>query len=464
MQRMKGIFLKLFVTYLAILLLSFFVSSTISFMLMRSNSVTRHQQMLFNEQDTVIQHIRNSYEKGWGRDVLVSSLELSIARQDKVYYFFDSAGNLIYQVGHMEVPFTVDQNIIQSVLKGEKLSQRMEVDHQHLLLVASPINGNGQMQEKAIVMVFDGFDKEFAPIKPPFLIGVISSIAITGLCIFFISKRFTDPLREMNRIAYQFAKGQFEQRVKVRSEDEIGQLGDTLNYMAKELSGLDQMRKEFVANVSHDLRSPLTSIHGFLGALIDGTISHARQQHYLLIMREETERLMKLVNDLLDMARMEAGQWEIRVVPFNLTEQVRKVIARMEPEFQKHKVAITMIADEEHDSKVLADSDRIDQVMTNLLQNAIQHSPAGSSIDVKLEEKEGNAVISVRDYGPGIKEDDLRLIWQRFYKGDKARSKKVGTGIGLSIVKHILELHNAPIDVESEVGKGTVFTFTLPLG
>jgi signal transduction histidine kinase len=239
-------------------------------------------------------------------------------------------------------------------------------------------------------------------------------------------------------------------------------LGETFNYMAAELAGLDQMRKDFVANVSHDLRSPLTSIHGFVRAFLDETIPNERKHHYLLIMNEQTERMMKLVNDLLDLARIEAGQVEIRPAIFNVSELVRQVVARMEPEWMKKQVTVEVPSEEAQDIYVCADLDRIDQVIANLLQNAIQFSPPHSSIEVMVK-KEAQAVVSVRDDGPGIRQEDLESIWERFYKADRARTKQVGTGIGLSIVKHILDLHHSPIDVQSEVGKGSTFTFRLPL-
>jgi signal transduction histidine kinase len=298
-----------------------------------------------------------------------------------------------------------------------------------------------------------------------FLWASIISITITGLFTYYLSKRNTAPLREMNRVALHIARGQFDQRVKIKTRDELGELGETLNYMAQELAGLDQMRKDFVANVSHDLRSPLTSIHGFVRAFLDDTIPNERKRHYYTIMEEQTERMIKLVNDLLDMARIEAGQLEIRPVIFNLSELVRQVVARMEPEIMKKQVNVELISEISEvaqDIHVFADPDRIDQVIFNLVQNALQFSSSKSSVEVILKKAE-QAVISIRDYGPGIRKEDLESIWERFYKADRARTKKAGTGLGLSIVKHILVLHQTDIQVESEIGSGTIFTFTLPI-
>ncbi|MFD1739591.1 sensor histidine kinase [Bacillus salitolerans] len=298
--------------------------------------------------------------------------------------------------------------------------------------------------------------------KSLFVFTSFISIIITGIFAYYLSKKITAPLREMNRIALQIAKGQFNQQVEVKNRDEIGELGKTFNYMANELSSLDQMRKDFVANVSHDLRSPLTSILGFSKAFLDETIPEERKHHYFTLMKEQSERMLKLVNDLLDVARIEAGQLEIRTVSFNLSELVRQVVARMEPEFVKKQVSVELISNCEQDIYAHADPNKIDQVIVNLIQNAVQFSSNNSYVEVILN-KEEQAEISIRDYGSGIRQDDIESIWDRFYKAERSRTHKTGTGLGLSIVKHILDLHHTDIRVESEIGKGTTFTFKLPI-
>ncbi len=298
--------------------------------------------------------------------------------------------------------------------------------------------------------------------KQLFSLASFISLTITSVFLSYLSRRITAPLREMNRVALHIARGEFDQRVTIKTRDEVGALGETFNSMAASLAGLDQMRKDFVANVSHDLRSPLTSIHGFVRAFLDEAIPNEHKRHYLTIMEEQTERMIKLVNDLLDMARIEAGQLEIRPVIFNVSELVRQVVARLEPEWVKKQVTVEVLSEEAQDIHVCADPDRIDQVLVNLVQNAVQFSSPNNSVEVLLK-KEAQAVVSVRDDGPGIRQEDIESIWERFSKTDRARTKQAGTGIGLSIVKHILDLHQSPIDVKSEVGHGSIFTFMLPL-
>ncbi|WP_220197983.1 HAMP domain-containing sensor histidine kinase [Ktedonospora formicarum] len=295
-----------------------------------------------------------------------------------------------------------------------------------------------------------------------FALASLLSLTMTGGVVYYLSQRMTAPLREMKQVALRIAQGDFDQRVTIKTHDELGALGETFNYMVQELGSTDQLRRDFVANVSHDLRSPLTSLHGFVTAFLDDAIPNERKRSSLMVMQEQTERMIKLVNDLLDMARIEAGQLEIHSVRFNVSELVRQVVARMEPAWVKKQVTVDILSDEAQDIYVYADPDRIDQVIVNLLHNAIQFSSPQSSVDVIVQTR-AQAVIAIRDHGPGIRQEEMASIWERFYKADRARTQRAGTGLGLSIVKHILDLHHSPIDVKSEVENGTIFTFTLPL-
>lgn len=378
MIRRKSVFGKLLITYILILFVSFIVFAIASHLLFLNDLINKHRSADRNQLNTVVQYIQKSYDNGWSREIIISSLELSIAKQDKAFYLYDESGTLLYQIG--DAYFNVDKEIVHEVLREKPPNRKMseEYEDQHIFIAVSPIDKDASIEEKAIVMVSYGFEREFNQMKYLFVLASIISIVITGLFTYYLSKRITAPLREMNRVALHIARGQFDQRVKIKTRDELGELGETINYMAQELDGLDQMRKDFVANVSHDLRSPLTSIHGFVRAFLDDTIPHERERHYFTIMKEQTERMIKLVNDLLDMAQIESGQLEIRPVIFNLSELVRQVVARMETEFVKKQVNVELISEEAQDIHVFADPDRIDQVIVNLIQNAVQFSSPDS--------------------------------------------------------------------------------------
>jgi signal transduction histidine kinase len=455
------IFTKLFLTYLVITFASIVFSGVLFYVLFQNDLKQHYLDSMLKEQKRIEQLIHQAYLNDGSEESITATLKLWMEGDNRSIYAFDEYGQLLYEVSSNNEVITIDPAIVVNVLGGAEILQHYKLDGRHIFMTASPIEETMVTQEKALVLIQHGFDRGANEVKYQFLITFGITILFTALCLFFVSKKITAPLREMSHVAMEYAKGKFDYKVNVKSDDEIGQLGRTINHMAKELESLDQMRKEFIANVSHDLRSPLTSINGFVGAMLDGTIPRERQNHYLTIMKDEAERSIKLVNDLLDIARIESRQMEIHPIKYNLSEQIRKVLAKLEPDLIKHQITPNLLIKEEEEIKVYADPDRIEQVLFNLIQNAIQHSLQKGNLDISIEERE-NVTITIHDYGVGIKGEDLKYIWERFYKGDKARSKKVGTGIGLSIVKHILDLHGTTIKVESILGKGTIFTFMLP--
>ena len=245
------------------------------------------------------------------------------------------------------------------------------------------------------------------------------------------------------------------------SRDEIGQLAQSFDQMAVALQNIEEMRRDFIANVSHELRTPMTSIRGFIEGILDGTIPPERQSYYLTIVRDETDRLNRLVNNLLDLARMEAGELELRPRVVNINEIIRVCIIKLENLITSKQIQVEANFDDEN-VFVSADPDAIERVIYNLVHNAIKFTPEGGSIAIGTVRKKDTVEISVKDTGIGIDPNDMDMIWDRFYKADKSRSKdKVGTGLGLAIVKNIINEHNQQIWVESEPGKGTKFTFTL---
>lgn len=358
----------------------------------------------------------------------------------------------------------VGADVIAAAISG--VPESVELDREQggrLFVFAAPIQLGGDAEERAIVTLFGGFQRNVTLFVRPSLLGALFALPIAAIAFYYFSRRLTRPLKAMSETALKLAKGEFHERVPVTTGDEVGRLGQTLNYMAGELASLDDMRREFLANVSHDMRAPLTSINGFTAALLDGTIPDERRLHYLQMIQESGTRMMKLVEDVLEMARIDSGQFAIQPEPFNLSEHIRQTAAAFEPIMQQHGLSVRF--DEgETDYMVTADPYRIVQALTNLIENAVSHSPAGGEITLSCRADGDRVVAAVSDQGCGIAADDLPHIWERFYKGDKARSKRAGTGIGLSIVKHILDRHGSSIEVESAGagGRGTTFRFDLP--
>jgi two-component system phosphate regulon sensor histidine kinase PhoR len=229
-----------------------------------------------------------------------------------------------------------------------------------------------------------------------------------------------------------------------------------------ELRHLENIRRDFVANVSHELRTPLTNIKGYAETLLEGALNDKKNaKEFLEIIHTDSDRLARLVDDLLDLSRLESGQSKLDLKACSMALVAKKVISLLKKEAEDKSISISteMVKDE----KVLADESKISQVLLNLIDNAIKYTPENGTISISAQAKAAVVEVRVSDTGIGISDKDLPRIFERFYRVDKARSRELGgTGLGLSIVKHIVQEHKGSVRVESLVGQGSTFTFTLP--
>ena len=276
-----------------------------------------------------------------------------------------------------------------------------------------------------------------------------------------LTKRITKPLNQMKKVARRVASGEFSERVNVRGKDEIAELSASFNNMIVALENLESMRRDFIGNVSHELRTPLTTIKGFTEGILDGVIPPEKQGSYLAIVLDETRRMQKLVNDLLSLAKMQAGEVTLNMTDFDINELIRRSVISLQHIFIEKNLEFQ--ADFESERMfVNADSDAIQRVIINLLHNAVKFTPENGEIRVRTytERTERDKVyISVEDNGKGIPKAELPYIFERFYKTDKSRSAdRSGVGLGLAIARNIIVAHNEIIKVESEEGHGSVFT------
>lgn len=287
------------------------------------------------------------------------------------------------------------------------------------------------------------------------------AIIINFIVIYFSSKNFAKPLKEMSEAARIIAAGNFEKRLDISSDDEIGDLANSFNEMAQSLYMQEKRRRDFISDISHDLRSPLTSMRGFLQAILDGTIPQEKHDHYLKIVLDESERLAKLANNILDINKLE-GSKALNLSEFNIIELINKTMMSFEDRAAHEKVKFATDF-EKGKIMVRADYDKIQRVIYNLIDNALKFTNVGGMITLGAFIVDDKAYVSVADNGIGIPEDEQKFVFERLYKADKSRGKdKKGSGLGLSIVKELIKAHNEEITLESEVGKGSVFTFSLP--
>jgi len=289
-----------------------------------------------------------------------------------------------------------------------------------------------------------------------------TAVLLSVILIYYIAQRMLfKPLAELNTIARKISKGEVTQRVLVTSSDEIGQLSESFNSMAESLEQTDKNRRDFLSNISHELRSPITSMRGFIAGILDGIIPMDKEKYYLKIVYDEIQRLTRLVNDLLDLSAMESGKFSFKLTELDINEIVKVCIRRFETKIDDKGLKVNVTLEGDH-LYAAGDRDRLIQVITNLVDNSIKHCPDNGNIRIQTKSKGKKVHVSVYNDGTPIPEGDIKYIWDRFYKGDKSRTNKVSTGLGLPIVRNIITQFGEDIWVENK-GQGVLFTFTLSM-
>lgn len=280
----------------------------------------------------------------------------------------------------------------------------------------------------------------------------------------FLTRQITKPIKQMRNAAKSIAAGNFKERIKIKSKDEIGQLAQSFNVMIESLEELDTMRSNFISDVSHELRTPMTIISGFVEGIVDGTIPETEHEKYLGIVLSETKRLSRLVHELLEASHLEQGKNALNKENIDMNRMVTESVIAYEKSLTDKKINVELSL-EDGGCLAFADKDAIKRVLVNLIDNAIKFTHESGKITVKTEDKDGKAVVTVENTGDGISKSDLRHIWERFYKTDKSRGMdKKGVGLGLHLVKKIITNHGGEIYAESEEGKYARFVFMLDRG
>ena len=290
------------------------------------------------------------------------------------------------------------------------------------------------------------------------------AVAVSIPLVMVLVRSVTHPISHMTDVVEDFAKGNLSRRVELKGRDELANLGSSFNTMADELNTLEDARRSFVANVSHELRSPLTSMRGFLEAMADGTIPAEDRDGYIDIVLDENRRMTVMVNDLLDLARIESGQYKLSMTDFDLTELIRRTVITFEARIGAKRLSVDFRLPDEP-LYVEADSARITQVLHNLVENAIKYTPEGGYLKIECRPERHIARVQIVNSGPGIPKEALPHVFDRFYKAEKAHTPTgtSGTGLGLSIAKLIIDQHDQSISVTSDSGM-TCFSFTLKRG
>ena len=295
-------------------------------------------------------------------------------------------------------------------------------------------------------------------INPYLLWGGILAGACALLLTLFLSSRILAPVHALSGAARRMARGDFSEQVQVKTKDELGQLADTFNMMSRELARTEEMRRNMVADVAHELRTPLSNIRGIVEAMRDGVM--AVDERSLASIHEEVMLLARLVDDLQELTLAEAGKLTLDMQDTDIADLARRAVEIARPMAEAKGIQVRVQAN--GDAHVRADSERIAQVLRNLLNNAINYTPQGGHVVVSVEVRDTEVAVKVADTGIGIPAEDLPRIFDRFYRVDKSRSRVTGgSGLGLTIAKRLVDAHGGSMTVESEVGRGSKFTFTI---
>lgn len=490
----KTVFKKLVFIIISLLILSFVVTGAFLYYFLNA-FVTNEKLTTLEQSATDIKEAFNLYFENYDnavvRTLFLSTLQSISGSTHSIVWIVDKSGHVILSspsmpkyiaskyidsTGYIKLPNTSQY---KDVMEGNKTvieqgdfygffeDSYFKSEGNSWLTLEVPFQimpSNGKQETIAAVYLHTPVPEVQRVRYAVFRLFVLSggvAIFIAIILVYIFSIRFTRPLKQINSAAKIIAGGEFTNRLVVKSDDEIGQLAKSFNQMVEDLQKLEEMRRGFIANVSHELRTPMTSIRGFVEGILDGTIPPEKHEYYLTIVRDETNRLNRLVNDLLDLAKREAGELTLNIRPININELIRICVIKQETLITSKDIDIEANFESE-DMLVLGDSDCIERVIINLLHNAVKFSNQGGKIILETVKNKDKVFVSIQDNGIGIEESEQKRIWDRFYKTDKSRGKdKTGTGLGLAIVKSIINEHKQDIWVDSTPGMGTKFTFTL---
>ncbi|MBC8547580.1 HAMP domain-containing histidine kinase [Clostridiaceae bacterium NSJ-31] len=404
----------------------------------------------------------NSYTLQTGYGILGDAIDATIFLTDvqgKTLLCTDTSG-----CSHFT--YTVPEEVRQQVLRDGKYKEMGKLGgiyQENYYTVGVPLyHPTGQVVAYIFVSSTAAGQQHFLmEILNMFAISSLAVIVISFIVIYFVTSRMVRPLREMVGATQSFSKGDFTVRVPVTSYDEVGQLAIAFNNMAQNLASTEQVRRSFIGNVSHELKTPMTTIGGFIDGILDGTIPEDKRDKYLRTVSDEVKRLARLVRSMLGIARMESGEMKIAPQDFDINETVCTTVFTFEQKIEEKRLEIRGL--DQDKLMVSADPDLIHQVVYNLVDNAVKFVNEGGYIEFDYKVEGGFTHVSIKNSGDGIPKEEIPHVFEKFYKSDRSRSlDKNGVGLGLHIVRTIINLHSGDIIVRSVEGEYCEFEFTLP--
>lgn len=470
----KTVFSKIFLNNVICAFVAIVVLTSVEFALV-TNIITESREEALKKNAMAIASL---IEDGTSMDYLSTFLVGFSRSANRNVIIIDNEGQILM---HSVVTEDFDSNIktvpqqyCKKVLSNKESSVKgtMGIYHSNMFTLQIPIvNAADESNVMGAIMLSMPFpemrDMESRILKIS-LASMLLVIIITFILSFGLSKRISTPVKQISKSAKSFAKRDFSQRIDLKQNayniQEMRELADTFNNMADELEKSEEIRNNFVSDVSHELRTPMTTIGGFVEGILDGAVPEDKQRDYLVIVKDEITRLTKLVNNFLDVTRLQNNNASLEYRDFDIAEMIRLSVISLGQKIEEKNIDVELNF-ENASMYVNADRDSIKRVVTNLLDNAVKFTEAEGKIVITAEKNRQETTVKIYNTGAGIAEDDKLYIFKRFYKADKSRSvNKEGTGIGLFIAKEILVKHGKNIRVESKEGEYAEFIFTLDNG
>lgn len=469
----KSILKNMLLGGIMVVLMTFVIMGMVFSKHMETNAVNSRAETLRNNIPRISEIFGLAYSnKSTNMNIIYKNVMDNISYNLKASIMvFDENGIIVSVSGLNENKYVnrrLRENLYSYILSGHEVCKTGIMDElydgQTMLSVGAPLEYRG----KIIGGVY--INQPLPEIRSTYsdmyyrLINIIFVALLFSMILFyFISKKITTPIREINTAVTEFAKGDFSKRVEYDGEDELGELSANINNMATSLANLENMRSGFISDVSHELRTPMTTISGFVEGILDGTIDETERDKYLEIVLSESKRLSKLVTDLLSLTRMENTDVKLNYSSFDINDLACQALIKFEKGIDEKNISVDLDLPEDK-VMVRADKDTITQVLINLLNNAVKFVPADGTVSVKIWRHQTRCYVEIKNTGDGIEPEKLKYIWDRFYKIDSSRGlDKSGFGLGLYIVKNIISKHGEKIWADSTVGEYTSFTFSLTL-
>lgn len=409
------------------------------------------------------------------KDMICTSLEIISNTINADIFVCDVEGNIIMCKEKSESPplngklpvcpyhntKVIDNNILKCVYEGGYVGRGV-VNDTLSYIVGMPIYSGDTIIGSVFATTENTANTLTLAVMRIFIASALVCLSIAFVAIWYLTKNFVRPLKQMSTAAKKFAIGDFSYRVKVTGDDELADLGKAFNDMADSLDTLESSRRSFVSNVSHELRTPMTSIGGFIDGILDGTIPRDKQDYYLNIISGEIRRLSRLVVAMLNMSKIESGSFEMKPTNYDISEQIIHILLTFEQKIEEKNIEIQNLENLQP-TYIVADTDMIYQVIYNIFDNAVKFTNEGGYINISMINTANDVEVHIKNSGIGIKSEELPKVFERFYKVDKSRSLDAkGAGLGLYIVKMMVEMHGGKIWAKSDDDSSAEFIFKLP--